>query len=403
MDTTDLTSRILVVSSFYFPDRAGGQAKIAYDLAQAYVSLGHEVWFLCQCIDEKMPAYQEEAGIHILRYSVKRSRSLDFTLHNKHVSAAKEMLDRFFPGYPHIVHGHDLLPYVAAIEKFQGKSQLCYTIHSPAIEELNISWKNQGFAGTIKRLLGLPIIKHLEKKALESSDALEAKSKFIRTLIQKHYGSAIADQICLIPGWVDTKRFHPLSTNKITDARLQLEWPLDIPVLFTLRRLESRMGLDNYLFALKIVKNRGYEVFTVIGGTGSRKMHLLNLCNQLQLSDSVRFGGFVSDDTLPLAYGACDVSIVPTAKLEGFGIIVLEGLACGKPVLTTPVGALPEVVSTFESSWIARSSEPKALADLICDFLDNKLPQYNEACVLKKLEDYSFSKALTAYVKWLGI
>ncbi len=398
-----MSSRILVLSNFFFPDKAGGQAKLAYDLAQAYVSLGHEVWFLAQSLDKNTPLYQEINGLHVLRYFIKPSSGIDFTRYTKHISAVKQILGKFFPEHPDIVHGHDLLPYVAAVEELRGKARFCYTIHSPAIEELNINWKGQGVNGAIKRLLGLPVIKRLERKALESSDALEAKSNFTCALIRKHYGNNIAEKIQLIPGWVDTTRFQPLSKIVIAQVRSHLDWPNNFPVLFTLRRLEARMGLDKYLYALSIVKSRGYQVYAVIGGTGSWKDYLLDLSDQLQLSDDVRFIGYVSDEILPLAYGACDASVVPTSGLEGFGIIVLESLACGKPVLSTPVGALPEVVGAFESSWIAKSAESEAIADLICDFLDKKLPRYNELYVSEKLEIYSFSSALSAYIKWLDI
>ena len=397
-----MLSRILAIANFFFPDQAGGQARVAYELTRAYVALGHEVWFLCQATDESAPPYRLEEGIHILRYFVKRSSRIDFARHIKHISAATETLDKFFPGYPDVVHGHDLLPYVAALERYHGRSRLCYTIHSPAIEELNIAWKAQGSVGTAKRWLGLPVIKRLERTALVSSDALEAKSAFTRSLVQKHYGNRIADQIRLIPGWVDTQRFRPLSSDEILAVRSQLDWPKNTPVLFTLRRLESRMGLDNYLRALALVRQRGHQVFAVIGGTGSWRDYLLRLCGQLQLSATVRFMGYVSDETLPFAYGACDASIIPTADLEGFGIIALEALACGKTTLVTPVGALPEVMRNFEPAWIAKDATPEGIADLIYAFLENKLPFHSSQELRGVIEqDYSYERALLAYERFL--
>ena len=130
------------------------------------------------------------------------------------------------------------------------------------------------------------------------------------------------------------------------------------------------MGLDNYLRALALVRQRGHQVFAVIGGTGSWREYLLGLCDQLQLSDTVRFMGYVSDETLPYAYGACDASIIPTAELEGFGIIALEALASGKTTLVTPVGALPEVMRNFEPAWIAKDATPEGIADLLRAFLE---------------------------------
>src|SRR5207249_11624167 len=60
------------------------------------------------------------------------------------------------------------------------------------------------------------------------------------------------------------------------------------------------------------------------------------------------FLGFIPDETLPSYYHAADVFVLPTRELEGFGLVTVEALACGTPVLGTPVGATPEVLSGLE-------------------------------------------------------
>ncbi len=70
------------------------------------------------------------------------------------------------------------------------------------------------------------------------------------------------------------------------------------------------------------------------------------------LGERILFTGFVPDDDLPKIYAAADFSIVPSEALEGFGLTTLESLACGTPVLVTPVGGLPETVASFDRSLI---------------------------------------------------
>ena len=162
------------------------------------------------------------------------------------------------------------------------------------------------------------------------------------------------------------------------------------------------MGLDNLLQALALVRQRGYQFHTVIGGSGSQLARLTNLCNALGLESQVTFMGFVPGEQLALAYGACDASIIPTAELECFGIIALEALACGRPVLVTPVGALPEVMQHFEPQWIARGYAPEDIADLLCAYLAGDLPVHTAETLRETIaERYGFPRALDAYERIL--
>ena len=158
------------------------------------------------------------------------------------------------------------------------------------------------------------------------------------------------------------------------------------------------MGLDNLLHALVIVKKRGFCPFTVIGGSGSLRLSLEKLRDELGLHECVRFMGFVPADQLPQAYAACDASIIPTAQLECFGIIALEALACGKTTLVTPIGALPEVMRNFQTEWIARDATAGGIADLMSAFLNDRLPPCSARDVRDVIErKYSYERALSAY------
>jgi glycosyltransferase involved in cell wall biosynthesis len=113
--------------------------------------------------------------------------------------------------------------------------------------------------------------------------------------------------------------------------------------------------------------------------------------------------GFMSNSNLPLAYGACDASLIPTAKLECFGLIALEALACGKSTLVTPIGALPEVMSDFQKEWIVRDVLVQGIADLLSAFLDKRLSSSLLSDIRAVIErKYSFKSALLAYERLLS-
>jgi glycosyltransferase involved in cell wall biosynthesis len=180
---------------------------------------------------------------------------------------------------------------------------------------------------------------------------------------------------------------------------MQLGWPIDIPVLFTLRRLVPRMGLDRLLLALRQVKSEGFRFRLIVGGTGPLRSQLEALSMQLDLQDSVSFVGFVSEDVLPMMYAAADVFVLPTTALECFGLIALEALACGRPVLATPVGAIPEILKRFEPRWLAQSADTRSISDLVRSYLKSELPDHEPVELRNKVvTDYSRDKIVPRLV-----
>jgi glycosyltransferase involved in cell wall biosynthesis len=86
---------------------------------------------------------------------------------------------------------------------------------------------------------------------------------------------------------------------------------------------------------------------------------------ELGLSEAVKFLGFLPDEDLPIAYQAADLTIMPSQSLEGFGLVLLESLASGTPVLCTPVGGMPEVIADFSPQLVTESSCAEAIADAL--------------------------------------
>jgi glycosyltransferase involved in cell wall biosynthesis len=380
----------------------GGSLRIAYALATLLARHGHHLTVVCEDLYGRGVEREIVNGITVLRYRLPKSDGLSFRRHEKHIRAVKNLVTKYLAEPPEVVHGHHILQYVGVLDMFQNQSRCCYTIHSPAIDELRITWGAQRFKGKLKTLLGLPIIRKIERSILYHSSGLTALSNYTISLISGHYGDVLARKIQMIPGWADLERFQPLPQNQVETVKRQLGWPTDVPVFFILRRLEPRMGLDNLLNAILLIKKHGYGLHVAIGGSGSLRTHLEKLRDALDLENDVTFMGFVSANILPLAYGACDASVIPTAQLECFGIIALEALACGCTTLVTPVGALPEVMHNFEPKWIARDATSEGIADLLLAFLQRRLPSHQP----KELHDlvkqkYSAEKAVDAYERLL--
>jgi glycosyltransferase involved in cell wall biosynthesis len=150
-------------------------------------------------------------------------------------------------------------------------------------------------------------------------------------------------------------------------------FPIDRPILFTPRRLVQRVGIDKLLEALVLVKQQVPDVWLAIAGKGAQREVLEKQVQALGLADNVRFLGFVPDVDLPVCYQAADLTVVPSQSLEGFGLVLLESLACGTPVLSTPVGGMPEVLRPFEPNLVTENPTAKAIADRLIKYLGGDL------------------------------
>ena len=122
------------------------------------------------------------------------------------------------------------------------------------------------------------------------------------------------------------------------------------------------MGLENLLRAYSRLVQEEPDLFLVIGGRGRLEGALRALAAGLGLAGQVRFAGFIPEEDLPAYYQAADLFVLPTQALEGFGLITLEALACGLPVVATPVGATPEILGRFDPRFLAGGAGAEALA-----------------------------------------
>lgn len=179
-------------------------------------------------------------------------------------------------------------------------------------------------------------------------------------------------RISVVPMGIDCALFAPASNR--TAVREALRWPADIPVFFAARRLVHRVGLVELLRAAAIARDRGARFLLKIAGKGALRPALEEEIRSLRLGDVVELLGFVSEEDLVRAYQSADATIVPSQALEGFGTTISESLACGTPVLVTPVGGMPEAVEPLCRELVTRSASPQDLALAMLAFVDGALP-----------------------------
>jgi glycosyltransferase involved in cell wall biosynthesis len=143
------------------------------------------------------------------------------------------------------------------------------------------------------------------------------------------------------------------------------------PIVFFVGRLIYYKGLDYLIEAMGHLRNR--DAILLVAGEGPLKAHLQTLAVETGVSDRVVFLGKLSDDDLTYHYHACDVFVLPSvANTEAFGIVQLEAMACGKPVISTdlPTG-VPFVNVHGKTGLIVPPKNSRALADAIETLLGN--------------------------------
>lgn len=167
-------------------------------------------------------------------------------------------------------------------------------------------------------------------------------------------------------------------------------------ILLSVCRLEPRKDLVTLLEAMRILKNSGFsDMQAVIVGEGIQGDFLKNKCRQMGLGDMVRFAGRVSDDDLPSYYSSADIFVLPTLY-EGFGIVYLEAMAVGLPIVSTLVGAVPEVVDG--AGILIEHKNPGLLAKKIEELLSDKI-LYDELAKrsLRRATDFESNKILPIF------
>lgn len=143
------------------------------------------------------------------------------------------------------------------------------------------------------------------------------------------------------------ERFHPPLPEDVAAFRRRAELPEHF--LLHVGTLEPRKNLAVLIRAFAALRERGVIdgvhdwPLVLAGGKGWMYESIYDLVHELGLDECVRFVGYVADDELPLWYGASGIVVVPSTY-EGFGLPLLEAMACGAPVIASNASSLPEVV-----------------------------------------------------------
>jgi glycosyltransferase involved in cell wall biosynthesis len=340
--------RVLMASDQWFPDAAGGSARVATNLARELASRGHRV----VAVAPTSPCLDNAADGQVVVHKVIRRGSVPRTL--------RDPIETYFAAKRDSEHFDVALAHQSTtslgLASARPRLALVRVFHASAARELAFLGNDR--PRSLRRNAFLRLLQQLDARSLRSAQRILVLSDYSRSLLEEDFPEYL-EKVSRVSAGVDVQAFAPVESR--TRVRAALGVAGDGPLILTVRRLEARMGIDGLLRAVSALREiRGLRL--VIVGEGPLETPLRARAIELQLDKIVTFTGRVPDDRLRDWYRAADLFVLPTVAYEGFGMVTAEALACGTPVVGTPVGATPELLGPLDSQLLAASASPADLA-----------------------------------------
>ena len=205
-----------------------------------------------------------------------------------------------------------------------------------------------------------------EREVVGSCDRIVAATEREKQDLVQHYGAS-PSKIAIIPCGVNLDLFQPIDKG-IARKRLSLNHE---KVILCVGRIDPLKGLDQLLKALTHLNGNEAPALMVVGGdqhSQNEVQGLQRMVRELHIEDQVSFVGSVAQERLPLFYSAADICVIPS-YYESFGMVALESLSCGTPILATDVGGIRCIIRGGEAGRIVEDNSPHQLASKISDLL----------------------------------
>ena len=203
--------------------------------------------------------------------------------------------------------------------------------------------------------------------ALRQATGILPVSAFTRDVIHRE-AQVPMSRTCVVPDTFREENYAPGPKSAALLQRYGLK--PDQPVILTIGRLsasERYKGQDQVLLAMPSLVRELTDLHYIIGGRGDDEPRLRQLCIELGLEKHVTFTGFIPEAELADHYRLADFYVMPSSG-EGFGIVYLESLACGRPCLVGDVDASPEAIDHGRLGFIVPPRDPAQIAAAILSF-----------------------------------
>ncbi|HHY43136.1 MAG TPA: glycosyltransferase family 4 protein [Thermoanaerobacterales bacterium] len=344
---------ILMISPYFYPE-GGGAEFYMYKIAES-LSKNHEVTVLCTTSEKEHPLNDDNIEVKALNHQFKISTTpvaltaiRDMVLHIRHNNYDLCNINYYLP----------LFPDMATIA-----AKICGL---PSV----LTWHNDVHAEGLLKLLSASYNLTLNKltlkmvnKIITPSPYCYNESKFLRNL---------KNNMEWVPPGVDIKKYE---YTPLKAVREEYGIPANSDIILfvgVMNKATSHKGVKTLFNAFKkICKDTGS--FLVMVGKGNMISNYIRICKDLEIDERVVFTGFIEESTLINFYRESKILILPSTTIqEGFGMVLIEANACGKPVIGSKIGGIKYVIKDGETGLLVPPGDPDALADAIMKILDDE-------------------------------
>ncbi|MDI3279784.1 MAG: glycosyltransferase family 4 protein [Bacillota bacterium] len=342
--------RVLLLSWEYPPCLVGGLGRHVHSLSRHLARRGIQVDVVTRGLPGAPPAEEPEAGLAVFRIAPAGEDSSPFpvqtALLNLHLLEQAVRLIQKRGSPPDLIHAHDwLVAFSARLLKHAYRRPLIATIHATE------KGRNSGIATELQRY-----IHENEWQLTFESWRVICCSRSMQREIRE--GLAVPpDKIDVIPNGVDPPpRVNP---QAVQAYRARYVAPEEKLILYV-GRLVFEKGVQVLLDAFPAVLDAFPHCRLVIAGSGGFEGHLRWQAEQKGLSSRVCFTGHLAEEELDLLYRAADVAVFPSLY-EPFGLVALEAMVRGTPVVASSVGGLGEIVQHEKNGITVYPGDPASL------------------------------------------
>lgn len=373
--------QILYFTQLFYPALFGGGEYIFYQWAVDLAKKGHNVHVITQKL-AGTKSYEDHKGIHI--YRVGSTLNLTGTLPIGIIQNLTFLVESFFKGIQvskkneiDVIHSNTYVPVISA--------QLCSSLlHIPHIATVHDvyrtsqkdfwkTWSGQTGVSKSMGFLGPLMEKLVTKMPVSTFHTVSEKSK-------QDLESLGVSKIIVIPNGINPGDYHIHTITKKNQA-------------IFVGRLVFYKNLDVVINAFAKIIGKIPDTKLVIVGNGPQKNHLEKLVESLGLQNNISFTGTISDAEKVQLISESQVLLNPSL-VEGFGIVVLEGFACGKPVITSDSKPLSDLIDDSVDGYVVPAADVNSWANKVIELFsdDSKSAKMGQAGRKKVLSDYSISK-----------
>ncbi|MFA4849342.1 MAG: glycosyltransferase family 4 protein [Methanoregula sp.] len=333
-----------------FPPYMAGTGNVCYHNAVELAARGHEVTIFTSGNSDDSYPYPSSLNVNRIRPVIRIGNAPfipsllkihDFDIIHLH-----------FPFF----FGGELIYFLS---KFT-KQKYLITYHNDVV----LGGKIKPFLKLYKRTVMSVILKNAKKICVSSLD-------YGHNCELSNYSGSIMDSIIEIPIGVDTNIFNPTISSDEIKERYKVYNKKIILFVAGLDSAHYFKGLENLLISFSHITDETARLMII--GDGNLKFHYIKLSNELGISDKVIFTGGVSNEDLPKCYACAELLVLPSISSgEAFGLVLIEAMACGKPVIASNLPGVRTVVDHNVNGLLVEPGDVKDLTAKIDYLLHNE-------------------------------